>query len=407
MRLTVERLGHRGDGIAKGVFVPGTLPGEVVEGEITGDRMEAPRIVTPSPDRVRPPCPHARACGGCALQHASDSFVAGWKRGAVESALAGRGIVAEVGPPVTSPSRSRRRAVLAGRRGKAGPMVGFHMRGSAQVVPVPGCLLLHPDLMATLPGLAGITRIGASRKGELALTVTRSLTGPDLAVSGGLPLSADLRQGLAALAEAHGFARLTWDGEPVAQRAAPLVAFGPARVELPPGGFLQATEQGEAALLAAVTEAVGDARRIVDLFAGSGTFALPLAARAEAHAVEGEAAPVAALLAGWRRAQGLKKVTAETRDLFRNPLTPDELRRFDAAVIDPPRAGAEAQTRALAEARVPVIAAVSCNPVTFARDAEILIGAGYRIDRIQVVDQFRWSTHVELAAHFSLPHIAP
>ncbi|MFA7434436.1 MAG: class I SAM-dependent RNA methyltransferase [Gemmobacter sp.] len=407
MRLTVERLGHRGDGIAKGIFVPGTLPGEVVEGEITGDRMEAPRIVTPSPDRVRPPCPHARACGGCALQHASDSFVAGWKRGAVESALAGRGIVAEVGPPVTSPSRSRRRAVLAGRRGKAGPMVGFHMRGSAQVVPVPGCLLLHPDLMATLPGLAGITRIGASRKGELALTVTRSLTGPDLAVTGGRELTADMRQDLAALAETQGFARLTWEGEPVAQRAAPLVAFGPARVELPPGGFLQATEQGEAALLAAVTEAVGDARRIVDLFAGSGTFALPLAARAEVHAVEGEAAPVAALLAGWRRAQGLKKVTAETRDLFRNPLTPDELRRFDVAVIDPPRAGAEAQTRALAEARVPVIAAVSCNPVTFARDAEILISAGYRIDRIQVVDQFRWSTHVELAARFSLPHIAP
>jgi 23S rRNA (uracil1939-C5)-methyltransferase len=177
--------------------------------------------------------------------------------------------------------------------------------------------------------------------------------------------------------------------------------FGRARVIPPPGAFLQATAEGEAALLAALYEAVDGAARIADLFAGCGTFSLPLAEQAEVHAVEGGAAMIAALDQGWRQAQGLRRVTTEARDLFRRPLTPDELTRYDAVVIDPPRAGAEAQTAELARSRVPVIAAVSCNPVTFARDAAVLAGAGYRLDWVQVVDQFRWSTHVELVARFS------
>ena len=177
--------------------------------------------------------------------------------------------------------------------------------------------------------------------------------------------------------------------------------FGKALVAPPPGAFLQATAEGEAALLAAVTEAVGNARRIVDLFAGSGTFALPLSEQAEVHAVEGDAAMMAALEKGWRQAPGLKKVTTETRDLFRRPLEPDEFKGIDAVVIDPPRAGAEAQVHVLARSTVPVIAMVSCNPITFARDTRILLRGGYRLDWVQVVDQFRWSAHVELAARFS------
>ena len=175
-----------------------------------------------------------------------------------------------------------------------------------------------------------------------------------------------------------------------------------ARVVPPPGAFLQATDHGEASLLAAVTEAIGTARRIADLFAGCGTFALPLTARAEVLAVEGDAGMTAAMDKGWRGATGLKRLTTQTRDLFRRPLEPDELRGFDAVVIDPPRAGAEAQTAAIARAKVPVIAMVSCNPATFARDARLLVAAGYRIDWVQPVDQFRWSPHVELAARLSL-----
>jgi 23S rRNA (uracil1939-C5)-methyltransferase len=283
--------------------------------------------------------------------------------------------------------------------------LGFHRRGSDQLVAVPGCILLAPGVVAAFPALEAITGLGASRKGELALTVTDTLTGPDVAVSGGKPLDAVLVQDLAALAEAHGIARLTWDGEVVALRVQPMVTMGPARVPLPPGAFLQATAEGEAALLAAVRAAVGDAARVIDLFAGCGTFALPLAEAAEVHAVEGDAALTAALAAGARTTPGLKALRVEVRDLFRRPLLPEEL-RADAVVIDPPRAGAEAQVAEIARARVPVVAMVSCNPVTFARDAKVLVSAGYRLETVQVVDQFRWSTHVELAARLSLAHIA-
>jgi 23S rRNA (uracil1939-C5)-methyltransferase len=403
VKLTIERLGHLGDGIGPGpVYVPRALPGEVVEGDLVGDTIPAPRIVEASPDRVAAPCPHYAACGGCALQHASDAFVADWKAGVVRAALEGQRLSTLFRPILTSPPRSRRRAVLAGRRTKKTVNLGFHGRASETVVAVPECLLLHPGLMAAFPVLQTLVTAGSSRKGTVALTVTASDSGPDVAVTGGKPLDRTLRLTLAQVAEAGGIARLTWDGETVAQRQPPGQAFGAARVVPPPGAFLQATAEGEAALLAAVTEAVGDARRVADLFAGCGTFALPLAARAEVHAVEAEAAMLAALDCGWRGAAGLKRVTTEARDLFRRPLLAEELKGFDAIVIDPPRAGAEAQVAELARAGVPVIVMVSCNPVTFARDARRLTDSGYNLDWVQVVDQFRWSAHVELAARFTM-----
>jgi 23S rRNA (uracil1939-C5)-methyltransferase len=258
--------------------------------------------------------------------------------------------------------------------------------------------------MDGFPALEALVLAGGSRSAELSLTVTHSLGGLDVAVDGGKPADADLRMALARVAETFGTARLTWNAEVLALRTLPVQRFGKALVAPPPGAFLQATADGEAALLSAVKEAVGSARRVVDLFAGSGTFSLPLAETAEIHAVEGDAAMLAALDRGWRQAQGLHRVTTEIRDLFRRPLEPDEFKGVDAVVIDPPRAGAEAQTVALARARIPVIAAVSCNPATFARDARLLADAGYGIDWVQVVDQFRWAAHVELVARFSLPH---
>ena len=399
--LRIERLGHSGDGVAAGpVFVPRTLPGEVVEGEVTGKRMERPRIVTPSSDRVSPPCPHYRSCGGCALQHASDTFVEVWKADVVRRALSAQGIEAEIGTVATSPPRSRRRATLTGRRTKGGVIVGFHGRASSAVTAIPGCLLLHPDLMAALPALEALTAIGASRKGEVALCVTRSEAGPDVAVEGAKPADAATQAALGRIATGHGLARLVWNGEVVAAQAPPVQRFGRARAVPPPGGFLQATAEGEAALTAFVRRAVEGAGRVVDLFAGAGTFALPMAETAEVHAVESDTTSLGALDAAWRRANGLKRVTSETRDLFRRPLLPDELARFDAAVIDPPRAGAEAQARALVEGGPPVVAAVSCNPATFARDAAILVAGGYRMGPVAVIDQFRWSTHIEMAARF-------
>jgi 23S rRNA (uracil1939-C5)-methyltransferase len=402
MGMIVARLGHRGDGVTEtGLFAARTLPGEVIDGVAEGTRIAAPRILTPSADRVRPPCPHYKGCGGCALQHARDSFVLAWKQDIVRAALAAEGLDAMFHPPHISPARSRRRATLAGRRTKAGALVGFHGRASDTLQPVPDCHLLHPDLMALLPALETITMIGATRKGALSLGITRSEDGADVQVRGGKPLTPALHQDLAACAQTHGLARLTWEDEVIALRASPRHAMGRALVVPPPGAFLQATREGEAALVAAVRAGVAGSARIADLFAGCGTFALPLAEEAEVLAVEGDAAMLAALDAGWRAAPGLRRVTTQARDLFRRPLLVTELSGFDAIVIDPPRAGAQAQIAQIARADVPVVAHVSCNPATFARDARTLVSAGFRLEWVQVVDQFRWSPHVELAARFT------
>ncbi|MFN4154397.1 MAG: class I SAM-dependent RNA methyltransferase [Paracoccaceae bacterium] len=404
MIVTIDRLGHLGDGIAQGengpVFVAGMLPGEVVEGDLEGDRLVNTRIVTPSAARIKPPCQHARTCGGCLMQHASDAMVADWKTAHVEGALAGQGLHAPFRPILTSPPRSRRRATFAARRTKGGAMIGFHARGSDALVQIPNCQLVHPDLMAAMPGLEELVRLGGSRSQEVALMVTRAIGGPDVVVTGGKPLDGALRLELARVVEAHAMARLTWDGETVALRATPIQTIGKARVAPPAGAFLQATEHGEKALTETVLDALGPQKKVVDLFAGVGTFALPIAEHAEVHAVEGDPAMVAALDKASRNTEGLKPIRAEARDLFRRPLEPDEFRYVTGVVIDPPRAGAEAQMRCLAEAKVPVIAMVSCNPVTFARDARILVQAGYRLEWIQVVDQFRWSAHVELVGRF-------
>ncbi|HMB12668.1 MAG TPA: class I SAM-dependent RNA methyltransferase [Roseovarius sp.] len=399
----ITRLGHQGYGVADGPFyAPLTLPGENVTGKPDGRTLCDIRIISPSPDRVTPPCRHFKSCGGCQLQHASDDFTAQWKRQVVKAALAAHDISAEIGPVHTSPPNSRRRATLAARRTKKGAMAGFHARGSDTIIEIPDCHLLHPELMAVLPLAEDLALDGTSRKAPLAVSVTLSLGGLDVAVRGGKPLDGQLRITLAGLAQKHDVARLAWDDEVIVTRRAPQQEFGPALVTPPPGAFLQATAEGEAALLAETESILQDAPRIADLFAGCGTFALPLARRAPVHAVEGDRAMTEALDAGWRHAQGLKPVTTEVRDLFRRPLLPDELARFDGAVIDPPRAGAEAQIAEIARARLPRLAYVSCNPVSFARDARHLLSQGYQIGPVRVIDQFRWSAHVELVAGFTL-----
>ncbi|PHO05525.1 RNA methyltransferase [Rhodobacteraceae bacterium 4F10] len=401
-QIQIERLGHQGDGIAAGpIFVPLTLPGETVSGTLDGTKLTDVRIDTPSEDRVRPPCRHYKSCGGCQLQHASDAFVADWKVGIVRYALAAQGLEADFKPIATSPEKSRRRAVLSARRTKKGALVGFHKRASDIVIEVPDCTLLHPDLMPAIEAAKALAEVGASRKGEISITTTLCNNGLDLAVTGGKPLDGPFLSVLAQLVEHWGLARLAWNGEIVAARLPATQTFGKAQVIPPPGAFLQATHAGEQALLTAVKDAIGGQGKLgLDLFAGCGTFTLPLAEHAQMHAVESEAAMLEALNGGWRHAQGLKGVTTEARDLFRNPIIPEDL-KYDFAVIDPPRAGAEAQVAELAKSDIPVLAFVSCNPVTFARDAAHLVKSGYKLDWVQVVDQFRWSSHVELAARFS------
>lgn len=394
----IGNLTHLGTArVGDGRFVARVLPGEEIE--ITGDG--AVRILVPSPERVAAPCRHFKTCGGCLMQHASDNFVAHWKQDIVVRALAAQGLEPGIAQVVTSPTMSRRRAKFSARRTKKGATVGFHVRGSDLLVEVPDCKLLTKRLLEVVPALQELTKISASRKAEISFTVTESLSGPDIQIGTDLPLTEALRVSLAGFAEQYGVARLAWGDEVVVMHRPPYQQFGKARVVPPPGAFLQATHEGEAALVSAAAAVCGGARRIVDLFSGCGTFTLPLAERAEVHAVEGEAAMVAALDRGWREAPGLKRVTTEARDLFRRPLEPDELRRFDAAVIDPPRAGAEAQIATLARSDIPRIAMISCNPVTFARDAATLVAAGYHMGPVTVVDQFRWSAHIEQVAAFT------
>jgi 23S rRNA (uracil1939-C5)-methyltransferase len=398
----INRLGIYGDGIAGGpVFAAMTLPGEMVSGTVAGTMLTDIRIISPSDDRVAPPCKHFKSCGGCQLQHASDSFVAEWKTGLIAQALAAQGLSSDIRPIVTSPAQSRRRATFAARRTKKGTMSGFYGRASGTVIEIPECKLVAPELLAARDIAEALAELGGSRKATLAVTITTSRVGLDIQVSGGKPIDGPLRITLAALCDSRGFARLAWEDEVIAQRAPPVQRFGVADVCPPPGAFLQATAHGEAHLLAAVQEAVQGARRVIDLFAGCGTFTLPLAKDAEVWAVESDAQMMEAMDKGWRMAKGLKTVKHTARDLYRRPLLPDEFYKFDAVVMDPPRAGAEAQTAEIVRSGIKSVAYVSCNPVTFARDVAKLVEGGFVLDWVQPVDQFRWSSHVELAAQLS------
>lgn len=395
-KVRIARLGLQGDGIADdGSFVPFTLPGELV------DTSEPLRILEESPDRIAPVCQHFESCGGCSLQHASDAFLEKWKAEIVRRALLAQGVESDIRPVLTSPPASRRRAVFAGHRTKKTVQIGFHGRGSDQIINLQECALILPQMLELRPAFEALTTAGASRKAHLRISVMASETGWDIDVSDGKPLNGELRQTLAEIARTYDLARLSWEGDTIAMAHAPTINFGTAVVTPPPGAFVQATMRAQMDLINAVNEAIHGAVRVADLFAGCGTFALPISEYAEVHAVEGDASMLLALDAGWRGTPGLKAITTETRDLFRRPLHAEELRKFDAAVIDPPRAGAEAQMRTLCDAEVPIIASVSCNPLSFARDAKILVSGGFNLDWVQVIDQFRWSGHVEIVARFS------
>jgi 23S rRNA (uracil1939-C5)-methyltransferase len=401
--LNIERLGVHGDGVAehegRQVFVPLTLPGETVTAEINGDRARLVEIVTASAERMGPRCSHYGVCGGCSLQHVREAPYLAFKREQVVTALSFQGIDAPVDQVVAVPPNSRRRAVFAAARSGKSVTIGFHGRRSHHIAPIRDCAVVTPGLLALLPKLERLAAVAAPPKDALTITATETITGFDVSLTGVVKgFSADARIKLIQIAGELGLARLSVNGDVAMERAAPTLRVGAAHLVPPPGGFLQACEPSEAAMLALVKEAVSDARRVVDLFAGAGTFSLPFASTATVHAVESEEAALAALDRAARKAQGLKPVTVEKRDLFRRPLTRDELKRFDAAIIDPPRAGAEAQSRELAASAVKRVAMVSCNAQTFARDLCIMLDGGWRIRRVTPIDQFLWSAHIEIVA---------
>jgi 23S rRNA (uracil1939-C5)-methyltransferase len=403
-RLRIVRLGHRGDGWAETtegpVFVPYTLPGEVVEVERIADRGSLQRVIEPSLDRIEPICPHFGTCGGCALQHWRTEPYRAWKRESVMRALAQAGIEAEVGELMDAHGEGRRRAVLhAKRSGRKILVVGFTGLRSHIVVPIDQCPVLAPALEPAI-GIAWKLVEPITLAGKpIDLQFTATDGGLDVDLRGTGPLRAATISALAAIAREEKLARLTRHGELLALLAEPSLRIGRARVVLPPGSFLQATAAAEATLVSLVLDAVGDAGAVADLFCGVGPFALRLAERARVQAFDANAAAIEALTRA-AATPGLKPIAAHARDLFRRPLIGPELAGFDALVLDPPRQGAEAQSRALAQSRLKRVVYVSCNPATFARDARTLCDAGFRLDRVVPVDQFRYAAHVELVGTF-------
>ena len=407
-RLEINRLGRRGDGIADTpagpLYVSYVLPGETAEVDAWPghpDRRRLLRIGAASPERIAPICPHFGVCGGCAIQHWDGARYRAWKRGLVVEALGWAGLDAPVDDVIDAHGEGRRRAVFHARRGQRDVLeVGFAAPRAHHVVAIDRCPVLAPSLDGAIAAAWALAEALEPARKPLDIQVTATDAGLDIDVRGSGPLPAPRAAALAQLAERLRLARLTRRGELVAQRVAPTLAVGRARVALPPGCFLQATAAGEATLAALVAEGCGDATSIVDLFAGVGPFALRLAERARVTAIDSDHGAIAALKRAAETTAGLKPVETEARDLFRRPLIAAELKRHDCVVFDPPRQGAEAQARALAGSAVPVVVAVSCNPMTFARDARLLVDGGFRLARVTPVDQFRYSFHVELVARF-------
>ena len=405
--LEIERIGAQGDGIAAGpVFVPLTLPGERVSARVEGERGELVEVLSASPDRVAPVSPHYGECGGCALQHWAHGPYLAWKAEQVRLALARERIDTEILTPFAAPPGSRRRLALHARRGRGGAEIGFKARRSWTLVAIEVCPIADPRLVAAFPALRRLAEPFLEHpKSAPTLHVTWTATGIDVDVtgverrSGGL--SADARMRAAEAAGAGDFARVTMSGEIVYQARQPMVRLGPAAVALPPGAFLQAVPQAEAAMAAFSVEAVAGAARVADLYCGVGTFTFRLAEAAPVLAADASAPAIAALKSAMGTAPGLKPITAEARDLVRRPMLSSELAKIDAVVLDPPRAGALEQAGEIARSKVPRVAYVSCNPATFARDARTLVDAGFTLQRVLPVDQFLWSPHIELVGVFS------
>lgn len=393
MSSPILRIAARGDGVTAG--------GQHVAFAVPGDMLLDDGTLQHGPGHQQPPCRHFPACGGCQLQHLTDAAYADYCRSRVAGALAQHGLETEVTEPHLSPPRTRRRASLRALRAGGRVLIGFNEAGSNRVVDMAECHVLHPalfDLVAPLRRLLDVI-LPARRSGEIQMSLVDQ--GIDVTLKGVEVTGLESVERLTAFCEEHSLARLSVDeGYGPETRFEPqpaTITLGGTPVNFPAGAFLQATSDGEAALVQEVRGACAGATRIGDLFSGLGTFALSL----DGQITAAEAARDAVLSLKLAASRGGRAMMAEHRDLYRRPYDQRELAAFDAVVLDPPRAGALEQVRELARSEVPRIAYVSCNPATFARDAEVLVTGGYSLDRVRPIGQFRWSTHVELAASFS------
>ena len=407
-RLVIDRLGHFGDGIAadssSAVYVPGALPGETVEVEAVAGHAERRRLVrieSASPERISPICPHFGVCGGCAVQHWDTDNYRAWKHSLVVQALQHVDLDFPVADLIDAHGAGRRRAVLHARRGAHDVLeVGFSAARAHRVVAIDRCPVLARSLDGAIEAAWEIAETLGSTAKPLDLQITATDAGLDVDIRGSGSLPPELVSSLARIAAERNLARLTRHGEPVLQTRVPTLRMGNAVVQLPPAAFLQATAEGEAVLARLVLACCTGSKHVADLFTGIGPFALRLAGHTRVHAIDYDEPALAALARAAAATSGLKPVAVERRDLFRRPLSASELAPYDAVVFNPPRQGAEMQSRELASSRVPRIIAVSCNPTTFARDARVLVDGGYRLVEVTPVDQFRYAAHVEIVGLF-------
>jgi 23S rRNA (uracil1939-C5)-methyltransferase len=412
VELTIDHIGAGGDGVAeldgKSYYIPFSAPGDTLLASVVEERgggmlATIEDILTPGPERIKPACRHFGTCGGCALQHLTPDFTASWKRQRITQCLSLAGIEqAEVLETITSPPASRRRVEFIASKRKKGVMIGFHLRRSHQIFDVGDCPVIDPALLALVKPLRALLPPLLPRNSEAKIMATVTENGPDLMITAEKELDLETREALATFTEEQKLARIAWRQsakdipEVISARLPAEVRLNDVPVALPPGSFLQASKAGEMALADFACDALKDARNITDLFAGVGSFTFPLATHARVHAVEGDAELTNSLQAAANRA--ILPVTSETRDLFHRPLLAEELNVYDGLVFDPPRAGAKAAAEEIAKSEIPTVVAISCNPVTFARDVKTLIDGGYSLGQVLPVDQFLFSPHIEMAA---------
>ncbi|MEN3930253.1 RNA methyltransferase [Microvirga sp. W0021] len=404
-QLLIQKLGAKGDGIAfdgnRPVYVAGTLPGEEVLVDREDGNIRLVEVLKPSSERIKAFCAYYDNCGGCATQHMSASMYQTWKRDIVVMALKQANIETDIAVLEDAHGDGRRRMTLHIRYINKVIEAGFMAPRSHALVAIDHCPVTVPALHKA-PNIAReIGKVLGFKSKPVSIQFTASDHGLDVDIRGHGQASDSLRQKLIVLAEILDLARIAIHGDVLVERKSPSVKMGASSVIPPAGGFLQATEQGELTLASHVLKFAEGTKKVADLFSGCGPFALRLAQKAEVHAVESDAASLAALDKAYRVSQGLRRISTETRDLFRRPLLKPELESYDCIVMDPPRAGAEAQARQIAGANVPRIVSVSCDPGTFARDAAIMINGGYTLEQVIPVDQFTYSTHVETVSLFT------
>jgi 23S rRNA (uracil1939-C5)-methyltransferase len=400
--IEIGRIGAQGDGVAEGDagarFIPFALPGEAWTQCADGSFER----LSDAAERQVPECPHFGACGGCVAQHMSAALYADWKSNQVQQALAHQGIDIDLKAMWQAPKASRRRIVLSASVMSSDVRIGFRAAGSHDLVEINTCIIADPKIVEALPVLRLLLALIAgdeSLPDDMRIHVLLADNGVDVLIDGvNTDLPAAMRERLAGVAQDFGILRLRIGHTEIFQVAPPILQVGGAQLRVPAGVFVQAVAAAESVMAAMAVKALGRSKHVADLFCGLGTFALPLAKRARVLAVDNQPDAVAALDDAVRHAQGLKPIESLRRDLFREPLSRNELNAFDGVVLDPPRAGAAAQSAALAKSKVPVVVAVSCNPATLARDLRTLIDGGYKLQSVTPIDQFLYSAHVEAVA---------